>query len=469
MAGTSRKMHLGAFFHPTGNHVAAWLHPDAQIDAGTNFQHYVELAQTAERAKFDLMFLADSAATRDGNVEALSRWPQYMAYFEPTMLLAGISAATKHIGLVATATTSYNEPYNIARRFGSLDLMSGGRAGWNVVTSSNVSEAYNFDRDDHYGHGERYDRAREFVDVVRGLWDSWDDDAFVRDRGTARYFDPQKLHHLHHKGAHFEVRGPLNVARPPQGHPVFAQAGASETGREFAAQIAEVVFTPLHTLQEAQAFSNDLRRRMDKYDRDPRHLKVTPGLNVIVGRTDEEAEDKHQYLQSLIHPDVGRQLLSTELGGFDLSPFPVDGPLPVNLIDKAKLTSSSGRRIMEKGEEPGLTIRDIYRWYGGARGQRTLKGSPQHVADEMEEWFRAEGVDGFLIQPAHLPGGLNDFVDLVIPELVRRGLFRSEYEGRTLRENLGLPRPESRYARMQKAEHEPTAPAASVLEPGSHP
>ena len=450
MSTTSRKMHLGAFFHPTGNHVAAWLHPDAQADAGMNFQHYVELAKTAERAKFDMMFLADASSTRDGNLDALSRWPQYMAYFEPTMLLAGIAAETRHLGLVATATTSYNEPYNVARRFGSLDLMSGGRAGWNVVTSSLEAEAYNFNRDAHFEHEERYERAGEFVDVVRGLWDSWDDNAFVRDRKSARYFVPERLHHLRHKGKFFQVRGPLNVARSPQGHPVLAQAGSSETGREFAAKIAEVVFTPLHALQEARKFSQDLRNRMDKYDRDPRSLKVTPGLNVIVGRTDAEAEEKYHFLQSLIHPDVGRELLSNELGLFDLSPFPVDGPLPLHLIPADKL-SSSGKRIVAKAKAEGSTIREMYKWYGSARGQRTLTGSPQRVVDHMEEWFLAEGVDGFLIQPSYLPGGLNEFVEFVIPELVRRGLFRSDYEGATLRENLGLLRPASRYARSRTA------------------
>ena len=227
---SGERMKLGAFFHPTGNHVAAWLHPDAQIDAGTNFRHYAEIAQTAERGKFDLMFVADAVATRDGKLEALSRWPQYMAYFDPLTLLPALAAVTTHVGLCATATTSYNEPYHIARKFASLDHISGGRAGWNVVTSSNVSEAFNFGRERHYEHDARYDRAIEFVEVVKGLWDSWDDDAFVRDRKSERYFDPAKLHYLNHKGEHFSVRGPLNVARPPRGHPVLFQAGSSEVG-----------------------------------------------------------------------------------------------------------------------------------------------------------------------------------------------------------------------------------------------
>ena len=247
------KLKLGAFFHPTGNHVASWLHPQAQIDAGTNFAHYAALAQTAERAKFDLMFLANSVAIRTGRLDALRRWPQYMAYFDPLTLLAGIAAVTSHIGLVATATTSYNEPYTIARRLASLDHMSGGRAGWNVVTSSNTAEAYNFGLEAHPDHDRRYERALEFSDVVKGLLDSWEDDAFIRDRDSAIYFDPAKLHELNHRGKHFTVRGPLNAARPPQGYPVFAQAGVSETAQDMAARQAEIVFTPLHTLERAQA------------------------------------------------------------------------------------------------------------------------------------------------------------------------------------------------------------------------
>jgi N-acetyl-S-(2-succino)cysteine monooxygenase len=440
-------MKLGAFFHPTGNHVAAWLHPEAQIDAGTNFKHYAKLAQTAERGKFDLMFLADALAVRDGKLAALSRWPQYMVYFDPVTLLSAIAAVTEHIGLVATATTSYNEPYNIARRFASLDHISGGRAGWNVVTSSNLSEAYNFGREAHFEHDERYDRAIEFTEIVCGLWDSWDDDAFVRDRATGRYFDPAKLHVLNHKGNHFSVRGPLNVARPPQGHPVIFQAGSSEAGRELAARTAEGVFTPQHTLAGAQEFYRDLKGRMAKYERPPDTLKIMPGLNVIVGRTAKEADEKHRYLQSLIHPDVGLELLSNALGGFDLSEYDIDGPLP-DIPDHwgAVTGQTSLRNVVGWAREEGLTIRQLYERFAGARGQRTLKGSQVQVADDMEKWFLEYGVDGFLVQPAYLPGGLDDFVDLVIPELQSRDLFRSDYGGATLRDNLGLKRPPSRYA-----------------------
>jgi FMN-dependent oxidoreductase (nitrilotriacetate monooxygenase family) len=439
-------MKLGAFFHPTGNHVAAWLHPEAQIDAGTNFRHYAQIAQTAERGKFDLMFVADAVAVRDGNLSALSRWPQYMVYFDPLTLLPAIAAVTKHIGVVATATTSYNEPYHIARKFASLDHISGGRAGWNVVTSSAVNEAQNFGREQHYEHGERYDRANEFVEVVKGLWDSWEDDAFIRDRSTGRYFDPTKLHALNHKGKNFSVRGPLNVARPLQGHPVLFQAGSSEAGRESAARFAEGVFTPQHTLAGAQEFYRDLKGRMARYGRPPEAMKIMPGLNAIVGRTAKEAEEKHRFLQSKIHPDVGLELLSNQLDNMDLSEYDVDGPLPDIPDHVAALAGqTSMRNIVRWGREEGLTIRQIYERFAGARGQRTLIGSPVDVADDMEKWFRNYGVDGFLVHPPYLPGGLDDFVDLVIPELQSRGLFRTEYEGATLRENMGLKRPPSRY------------------------
>jgi N-acetyl-S-(2-succino)cysteine monooxygenase len=442
-------MKLGAFFHPTGNHVAAWLHPEAQVDAGTNFRHYAEITQTAERGKFDLMFVADAVAVRDGKLSALSRWPQYMAYFDPLTLLPALAAVTKHIGLVSTATTSYNEPYHIARKFASLDHISGGRAGWNVVTSSNVSEAYNFGREAHYEHGERYDRAVEFVEVVKGLWDSWDDDAFLRDRASGRYFDPAKLHAVNHKGEHFSVRGPLNVARPPQGHPVLFQAGSSETGREVAARFAEGVFTPQHTLAGAQEFYRDLKGRMARYGRTPEALKIMPGLNAIVGRTRKEAGETHRILQSKIHPDVGLELLSNQLGNFDLSEYDLDGPLPdVPESLYALASQSSTRNIVRWAREEGLTIRQLYERYAGARGQRTLKGSPVEIADDMATWFLNRGVDGFLVQPAYLPGGLDDFVDLVIPELQSRGLFRTDYDGVTLRENLGLKRPPGRYASL---------------------
>ncbi len=441
------QMTLGAFFHPTGNHVAAWLHPDAQIDAGVNFEHYVAITRMAEAAKFDLIFIADAAATRDGDPNVLSRWPQYMAFFEPPTLMAALAAVTSRIGLVATATTSYNEPYSVARRFASLDHISHGRAGWNVVTSSNQSEAFNFGRDAHWEHGARYARAAEFVEVVKGLWDSWEDDAFVRDRTTARYFDPAKLHPLNHHGQSFHVRGPLNVARPPQGYPVISQAGSSEAGVELAAQTAEIVFAPLLTLEAAKAFYGDLKGRMPQYGRGPDSLRIVPGLNPIVGRTEQEAIEKHRYLQNLIHPDVGRALLSAELDA-NLSDCDIDGPLPYDRLPRDTNASKSALdRLVRMAREQSLTIRQLYMLHAGARGQRTVIGTAEQIADDMEHWFLERGVDGFLIHPAYLPGSLEDFTTDVVPELQRRGLFRTDYSGATLRDHLGLRRPPSRHAK----------------------
>jgi N-acetyl-S-(2-succino)cysteine monooxygenase len=386
------------------------------------------------------MFLADAVAVRDGTPDAMRRWPQYMAYFEPLTLLSAIAPLTSHLGLVATATTSYNEPYNVARKFASLDLISGGRAGWNIVTSSNHSEAFNFGREAHFAHDARYDRASEFTDVVRGLWKSWEEDAFVRDRTTGIYHDPAKLHELNHQGVHFRVKGPLNVARSPQGEPVLFQAGSSEAGRELAARTAEAVFTPQTVLHQGQEFYADLKRRMGRFGREPWQLKVMPGLNPIVGRTLAEAKDKHAHLQSLIHPDVGLELLSYSLGKFDLRGYDIDGPLPEEVRHQDTIASQTGyRQIVEWARNERLTIRQLYQRFAGARGQRTVVGTAVMIVDEMQTWFDNHAVDGFLIQPSTLPGGLSDFCDLVMPELRDRGLFRTEYEGATLRQNMGLP------------------------------
>ena len=320
------------------------------------------------------------------------------------------------------------------------------------MTSANLSEAFNFGREAHFEHGERYDRAAEFADVVRGLWDSWDDDAFLRDRASARYFDPAKLHYLRHKGEHFSVRGPLNVARPPQGHPVLFQAGASEAGKRLAARFAEAVFTPLHTLAAAHAFHADLKGRLAAHGRAPDDLKIMPGLNPIVGRTAAEAEERHEQLISLIHPSVGIELLSNALAGFDLTGCDLDQPLPEAVFAATSQTDTTlFRTVLSWSRDEGLTVRQLYQRYAGARGQRTVVGTAAQVADEMATWFTEGAVDGFLIQPSTLPGCLDDFVGLVIPELQRRGLFRTEYAGTTLRDHLALKRPASRYAGLGQA------------------
>ena len=439
------QMILGAFFNPTGHHVASWRHPGGQADAGVNFGHYRAIAQTAERAKFHLIFLADNLGVRDAKMEALSRSAQYIANFEPLTLLSALAAVTERIGLVATASTSYNEPYHVARKFASLDHISGGRAGWNIVTSTLQSEARNFGRDEHLGHAERYRRAHEFTRIVLGLWDSWDDDAFIRDKDSGHFFDPAKLHALAHRGEFFNVQGPLNVPRPPQGHPVLVQAGASDDGRAFAAEFAEIIFTNHLSLAAGQEYCRDLRARVARRGRAADQVKVLPGLSPVVGATRAEAEAKYEYLQSLIDPVVGREMLSTVLGGVDLEPYDLDGPLP-DLEPPRNVIQSAFDNWTRLARDENLTIRQLSQRAAGARGKAVLRGGPVEIADFMEEWFTGGACDGFNVMPAYLPGLLDDFTEFVVPELQRRGLFHREYEGNTLRESLGLARPASRHS-----------------------
>src|SRR5258708_948211 len=376
---TKGQMRLGAFFNPTGHHVASWRHPDAQADAGINFQHYAEITRTAERAKFDLVFLADNVCVREANMEALSRSAQYIANFEPLTLLGALSSITTHIGLVATASTSYNEPFHVARKFASLDHLSGGRAGWNLVTSGMGAEAYNFGRDKHYEHGERYDRAREFAEVVVGLWDSWDDDAFIRDKEAGQFFHPDKLHRLNHKGKHFGVRGPLNVPRTPQGRPVIVQAGGSEDMIGGAAEFAEVIFCAPLTFEQAHTFYITLKGRMEQHGRSPDEMKIMPGLSAVVGRTEAEAQEKYEYLQSLIHPMVAREILSTVLGGVDLTSYPFDGPMP-EALPLSNASRSTFANVSEMARKENLTMRQVAMQVAGARPKAVVRGSPGQVA-----------------------------------------------------------------------------------------
>ncbi|MEM5339547.1 LLM class flavin-dependent oxidoreductase [Paraburkholderia azotifigens] len=445
---TSRKGHLrlGAFLYPTGHHIAAWRHPDSTADAGRDFRHYVRLAQAAEAAKFDLIFLADGAGTRGDNVDFLSRTAHsYVAQFEPLTLLSALAAVTERIGLVGTASTTFNEPYHIARKFASLDHISGGRAGWNLVTSSSAHEAKNFNFDEHLAHATRYERAVEFAEVVEGLWDSWDEDAFVRDKASGVYFDPSKRHSLDHRGQFFNVRGPLNVERTPQGRPVVVQAGSSEAGKALAARTAEVIFTAQQTLDDAVAFHADVKGRMAAYGREPDDLKIMPGVMPIVGATESEAREKFEALQELIDPAVGLALVSTVTGGFDLSGYPLDGPIPE--LPETNASKSRQSLTLELARRENLTIRELYLRIAGARGHWQLVGTAEQIVDALEERFVNYGADGYNVMPALLPNSLDDFIRLVLPELRRRGLFRSEYEGRTLRENLGLSQPVSRYLR----------------------
>ncbi|MBM3117008.1 LLM class flavin-dependent oxidoreductase [Jeongeupia naejangsanensis] len=442
---SQRQLHLNAFLLTSGHHVAAWRHPDAQADAGLNLAHFKQLAQTAERGKFDGVFFADGVAVWDYPAEVIGRSGQ-IGQFEPLTLLSALSTVTERIGLIATASTTYNEPYHLARKFASIDHLSGGRAGWNLVTSATDAEARNFNREAHLDHGVRYERAREFYDVVTALWDSWGDDAFIRDKQSGQFFDATQLHAPHHKGEHFSVRGPLNIPRPPQGHPVVVQAGSSEAGRELAAQTAEVIFTAQQTLDDAQAFYADVKARLARYGRSTDSLKILPGISPIIGRTEDEAQQKFAELQALIDPRIGVALLSGQLG-FNLSGYPLDGPLPD--IPETNGHKSRQALVVALARRDGLTIRQLAQRVASARGHWTVVGTPESIADQLELWFREGGADGFNVMPPVLPTGLNEFVDLVVPELQRRGLFRTEYAGKTLREHLGLPRPISRHARPQ--------------------
>lgn len=447
-------MKMGAFFNPTGHHVASWRHPDAAADAGVNFDHYVEIAQMAERGKFDLIFLADGLNVRSGNPEVIKRSAQYVANFEPLTLLSALSVVTNQIGLIATASTTYNEPYHVARKFASLDHLSGGRAGWNIVTSASEGEAQNFSRERHLEHGERYARAHEFCQIVQGLWDSWEDDAFLRNKESGIFTDLAKQHPLGHRGEFFKIAGPLNVPRSPQGYPVMVQAGASSDGIELGAEFAEVIFSNHFELESAKSYYSDLKGRAAAHGRPPHHISILPGLSVIVGQTAEDAENKFQVLQSMVDPVVARELLSLVLGGADLSQIDFDGPLPSDLRPSSTSGTVSGfNNWVGVARRENLTVRQLAYRVVGARGKSVIRGTPKQIVDFMQGWFEEHACDGFNIMPSHLPGGLRDFVTMVIPELQERGLFRHEYEGNTLRENLGLPRPVNRHLRNRMAAH----------------
>jgi FMN-dependent oxidoreductase (nitrilotriacetate monooxygenase family) len=437
---TQRQLHLGAFMRPVSIHTAWWRYPGAFADANFNFAHLKRFAQTLERGKFDAFFMADHLAVLNMPVQALKR-SGTVTSFDPLVLLPALAAVTERIGLIATGSTTFNQPYDLARKFASLDALSNGRAGWNIVTTSNPDAALNFNMDEHMQHGDRYRRAREFYDVVTGLWDSFADDAFIRDPESGIFFDPEKMHVLNHHGENFSVRGPLNIARPPQGWPVIVQAGASEAGRQLAAETAEMVFAAGGSVAAARAFYADVKGRMPKVGRDPEHLKILPGALVIVGETMAEAQAKKQKLDSLVHPDSGLASLSVALG-CDASGFELDAPLPD--IPETNDSKSSRERVIELARRENFTVRQLAQYVGGYGGQ-SFVGTPASIADEMEEWLETRACDGFNVMFPTVPAGLDEFVDMVVPELQRRGLFRKEYEGTTLREHLGLPRPANRF------------------------
>jgi FMN-dependent oxidoreductase (nitrilotriacetate monooxygenase family) len=443
-----RMMKLGLFLEGVGHHVAAWRDPAVNPRAKLKAEHYFELARTAERGKFDMLFMADTNATFGADDVASWSRTTSATRLEPLTLLGALSAVTERIGLVATMTTTYYEPFTIARFFASLDHISNGRAGWNLVTSLASAEALNFSKDVHASHADRYARAKEFAHVVLGLWDSWEDDAVLADKQSGLYFDPEKLHFLNHKGENFSVRGPLMIQRTPQGHPVIVQAGQSDDGRDLAAETAEVIFTVQQDREQARAFYADIKRRAATYGRGPDEIKVLPGVMTVVGASQAEAEDKYDRLQSLIHPEFGLKQMSSYFG-IDMSKFPIDGPVP----EPSYANAEHGRLkvMVDLAKRENLTIRQLMQRVIGQRAHRTVCGTPAQIADALEDWFTAGACDGFNILPLTFPGGLDDLVDQVIPELQRRGLFRTEYEGHTLRENLGLPIPVSRWARERAA------------------
>ncbi|TAJ33845.1 MAG: LLM class flavin-dependent oxidoreductase [Reyranella sp.] len=436
-----RQLRLGAFMRPVSIHTAAWRYPGGTPDANFNLKALVKYAQTLERGKFDAFFMADHLAVLNMPMEALKR-SATVTSFDPLTLLPALAMATKHLGLIATASSTFEPAYTIARRFASLDHISEGRAGWNLVTTSNPDAALNFGMDDQMPHAERYARAREFFDVVTGLWDSWADDAFIRDVDSGIYFDPARMHVLDHKGKYLKVRGPLNIARPVQGWPVVVQAGASDAGRQLAAETAEMVFAAGGPLKGAQEFYADVKGRAARIGRNPDHIKILPGAFVVVGDSLEEAREKRLRLDSLVSYDSGIAAVSIALG-VDARKFDPDKPLPDDIPETQ--ASKSGRdRVIDLGKRENLTVRQIAGRLGGYGGLGMV-GTPAIIADQMEEWLTTNACDGFNVMFPYLPGGLDDFVDKVVPELQRRGLFRTEYEGTTLRENLGLPRPDNRF------------------------
>ncbi|MGU3558156.1 LLM class flavin-dependent oxidoreductase [Methylobacterium radiotolerans] len=436
---SGRTLHLNVNLLHSGVYPSAWRLPDSRPDAFVDIDHFVRVARVAERGKLDAIFLADTPAINDRI--------DYRPFnaLEPTVVLASVAAATSHVGLVATASTTYNEPYNLARRFASLDLISRGRAGWNVVTTADAAAGRNFGFAGASEHGARYARAREFTELVHALWDSWEDDAFVGDKAGGRFVDTGKVHAIRHRGAHYAVEGPLTVPRSPQGRPVTFQAGGSEDGRELAAATADAVFSLAQTVADGAAYARDLRARAARYGRAPDALVILPGLATVIGSTEAEARRRQDALWNLVPVEYSLARLAGTLR-IDPARLDLDRPLPdpLPLPPDANHTMFLGTVALARRD--GLTVRQLLRALGGGVGHRIVAGTPEAIADDIEAWFRAGAADGFNLMPDVLPDGLETFVDAVVPILQRRGLFRRDYAGATLRDHLGLARPPSRYA-----------------------
>ncbi|WP_329406346.1 LLM class flavin-dependent oxidoreductase [Nocardia vinacea] len=440
----TRQLSLNAFIYPSGHHEAAWRHPQSRPDRIYDVAYYQEIGRTAEAAKLDAVFFADGPALRT-NVEHNAA-----SGLEPITLLTAIATATTHLGLIATASTTYYEPYNLARLFSTLDHISGGRAGWNIVTTGTDLAAANFGLDKHPDHATRYARAREFVDAVVALWDSWEDDAILLDQQAGIYADPDKIHPIDFVGEYLSVRGPFNAPRTPQGHPVLVQAGASNDGRAFAGKYAEAIFTAHQRLEDAQAFYADIKAKAAEFGRDAEQIKILPGISPFIGDTEAAAKQLEREFNELTVPEYGLKQLEG-IAGESLRNLPLDEPVPLELFsDAGDVTDNErSRRQVVAGivqrERP--TVRGLLHRLAGARGHRVFAGTPEQVADTIEEWFRNGAADGFNVMPPYYPGGLEVFAEQVVPILQQRGLFRTEYTGTTLRDHFGLLRPESRHTR----------------------
>jgi N-acetyl-S-(2-succino)cysteine monooxygenase len=433
MSAPRRQMHLGVFVLGTGNHSAGWRY-DGAFTSGCSLPVMQSIASIAERGKFDLFFISDGLAMDPGD------HPSFTNRFEPLTLLSALGMVTRHIGLGATVSTSFNEPYNVARAFASLDHLSGGRAAWNVVTSTNSKAAFNFSKERLNEHDLRYEIASEFVDVVRGLWDGWEDGAVVADRATGTFLDASKIRPLDHKGRFFNVKGPLNIERCPQGQPVIIQAGGSPPGQELSARSADLVFSVVNgDPVSAKAAYDSLKQRVIKHGRLPEHVPILPGVMPIVGESDEQAKEQLAKLQSWLTPTNALALVSQRIG-YDIAGYPLDGPIP-DFPEKTDRGQSFSKALLEMARREKMTLRDLYNITAAARGHWVIYGTPKRIADTLEEWFTAERADGFVVMPAYFPGAFDDFVNLVVPELQRRGLYRKEYSGTTLRDHLGLARP----------------------------
>ncbi|SDE28566.1 FMN-dependent oxidoreductase, nitrilotriacetate monooxygenase family [Paenibacillus sp. UNCCL117] len=442
----SQHMHLGLFVAAGGHHAGGWRHRDAVTGSSLDLDFYARIARQAERAKLDMLFIADKLAIDDnygGSFDlTVTHRPTLSA--EPLTLISALGAVTTHIGLAATASTTYHEPYHIARMFATLDHLSKGRVAWNVVTSTSDAEARNFGKTEHLDHATRYERAEEFIEVVRALWDSWEADALVLDKERGVFADKRKIHYVHHRGPWFDVKGPLNVQRSPQGHPVLIQAGSSETFRELAARHAELIFTAQPNIASAQSFYRDFKSRVVKRGRSLSDVSILPGTMLIVGSTEREAQEKELYLQSLIDTNTGLAFMSGSMN-YDLSRHDPNAPFP---DIESEIRGSRGRFqfVFRKAREEGLTLAQTARWYIQSRSHHIVTGTPDAIADRLTEWFRAEACDGFNLMAPYMPGGLDDICERVVPELQNRGVFRSEYTASTLRGHFGLGQPANRFA-----------------------